>query len=82
MRIHPVIRIAHRLLPQSLLVGRQRAGLALGAVNGGEMHHQITEQVQHAAGIFLAEAPQRSIGAARVEGKDRFQMRRALPRRE
>ena len=67
VRIHPVVRIAHRLLPQSLLVGRQCGGFALGAVDGGEMHQQITEQVQHAAGIFLAKAPQRSIGAARVE---------------
>ena len=38
VRIHPVIRIAHRLLPQRLLVGRQCARFALGAVHGGEMH--------------------------------------------
>ena len=82
VRIHPVIRIAHRLLPQRLLVGRQCAGFALGAVDGGEMHQQITEQVQHAAGIFLAKAPQRSISAARIERENRFQMRRILLGRE
>jgi hypothetical protein len=46
------------------------------------MHQQITEQVQHPAGIFLAKAAQRSVGAAGVERENRFQMRRVLPRRE
>ena len=39
---------------------------------------QITEEVQHAAGIFLAEAAQRAVGAARIEWKNRLQMRRIL----
>ena len=34
--------------------------------------------MQHAAGIFLAEAAQRAEGAARVEREDRLQVRRIL----
>ena len=35
--------------------------------------------MEHAAGIFLAEAAERAVGAARIEREDRFQMRRILP---
>ena len=59
------------------------ASLSGGRVPGfGKVHEQVSEQVQHAAGIFLAKAAQRSVGAARIEREDRFQMRRVLLRYE
>src|SRR4029077_9132170 len=47
--------------------------------HGSEMHDQIAKEMQHAAGVFLAEAAHHTIRAARVE-RDRFEMRRILPR--
>ncbi len=40
------------------------------------MADQIAEQVNDAAGIFVAEAAELAIGAARIERKDGAQMRR------
>ena len=42
------------------------------------MAEQIAEQMEHPARIFLAEAAQLAIGAARIEREDRLQMRRLL----
>ncbi len=42
------------------------------------MADQITEQMDDAAGILVAEAAELAIGAARVEREDRFEMRRLL----
>ena len=47
-------------------------------MHGGEVADQIAEEVQNPAGIFLAEAAERAVGAARIEWEDRFQMRRLL----
>src|SRR5690242_2298695 len=42
------------------------------------MHDQVAEEMDDAAGIFLAEAAERAVGAARIEREDRLQMRRIL----
>ena len=47
-------------------------------VHGRKVADQIAEQVQHAAGIFLAEAAQRAVSAAWIEREDRLQVRRLL----
>jgi hypothetical protein len=47
-------------------------------MQGGEVHDQIAEEVQHAAGIFLAEAAKHTERTARVEREDRLQVRRLL----
>src|SRR4051794_19793311 len=78
MRGHPVVRIAHGLFPQRLLLRRQGPRPAPRSVKGGEMHDQVAEEMNNATGIFLAEAAQRAVGAARIERKDRLQMRRVL----
>ncbi|HEY7246487.1 MAG TPA: hypothetical protein VH678_21645 [Xanthobacteraceae bacterium] len=44
------------------------------------MHDEIAKEMQHAAGILLAEAAHHAVGAARVEREDRLEMRRALAR--
>ena len=44
------------------------------------MIHEIAKRVQHAARIFLAEAAEFPVGAARIVRKDRFQKRRLLAR--
>ena len=44
------------------------------------MVHQIPEGVQHAARIFLTEAAELAVGAARVIGEDRLEKRRLLAR--
>ena len=78
VRIHAVVGIGHRLPPVGFPRLRQRARRSAILVHGGEMPDQIAEQMQHAAGIFLAEAAERAVGAARIERKDRLQMRRLL----
>ena len=78
MRIHPVIGILHRLPPQRFALGRKLARLALVLMQGREVLDQVTEGVEHAAGIFLAEASQSAERATRVEREDRLQMRRIL----
>src|SRR5207344_1063789 len=69
----------HRLLPACLALRRQWRGLPAGAMHGSEMHDQVAKEMQHAAGVFFAEAAHRTVSAARVERKDRFEMRRILP---
>src|SRR5580704_15364988 len=44
------------------------------------MIHQITESMQHAARIFLAEAAELAVSAAWIVGKDRLELRRPLAR--
>ena len=78
VRIHLVVGIGHRLLPQLFPLGRQRLRAAPCADACREMTDQITKQVHDAAGIFVAEAAELAIGAARVEREDRLQMRRLL----
>src|ERR1700689_2269677 len=45
------------------------------------MIHQITESMQHAARIFLAEAAELAVSAAWIVGKDRLELRRPLARK-
>ena len=45
---------------------RQLAGLALGSVIDQERPHQVPEDVQHAAGVFVPESAQDAVRAARV----------------
>src|SRR5262245_60100637 len=49
-------------------------------MQGCEVHDQVTEEMQHAAWIFLPETSQRPERAAWIEWKDRLQMRRMLLR--
>ena len=74
-----IIRVIHRLPPQRIPAQAAMLPASFHAVNGGEMHDQITKQMYHAAGIFLAEATDRSVGPAWIEREDRLQMRRVLP---
>src|SRR5271163_4628725 len=64
----------------SSFVRRQLARCAARGVYRGKMVHQIPEGVQHTAGIFLTEAAEFAVGAARVVGKDRLEKRRLLAR--
>ena len=80
VRIHPDIRIGHGLAPLLFLVRRQGAGRATGGVDGREVIHQIAEGMQHAARIFLAEAAELAVGAARVVGEDGLELWRLLAR--
>src|SRR5690348_6098332 len=47
-------------------------------MHGREMPDQVTEQMDHAAGIFVAKTAKLAISAARIEREDRFEMRRRL----
>ena len=78
MRIHADVGIRHRLTPHRLFLGRQLAGRAARGMHGGEMVHEIAEGVQHAARILFAEAAEFAVGAARIVGKDRLELRRLL----
>ena len=44
------------------------------------MPHEVAEEVHDAAGVLLAEAAERAVGAARVEREDRLEARRVLAR--
>ncbi len=44
------------------------------------MVHQVAESMHHAAGKFLAEAAELAVGAARIVGKNRLELRRLLAR--
>ena len=76
VRIHLVVGIVHGLAPHRLALRRQWAGRALVLMHRREMADQIAEQVDDAAGIFVAEAAELAIGAARIEREDGAQMRR------
>ena len=76
VRIHLVVGIIHRLAPHLFALRRQRTGRPLVLMHRREMADQITEQMDDAAGIFVAEAAELAISAARVEREDRFEMRR------
>ena len=76
VRIHLVVGIVHGLLPHRLALRRQRAGRALVLMHRREMADQIAEQMDDAAGIFVAEAAELAVSAARVERENRAQMRR------
>src|SRR5262249_5022560 len=78
VRIHPVIRIAHRLAPERLALGRELARPALALMERGGMHDEIAEEVQHAPRLLLTEASEDAERAARVERKDRLEVRRLL----
>ena len=54
------------------------AGRPLVLMHRREMADQIAEQMNDAARIFVAEAAKLAVGAARIERKDRLQMRRLL----
>ena len=60
--------------------GGRSPGAPRAVCDGGEMVHQIAEGMQHAARIFLAEAAEFAVGAARIIGKDRLELRRLLAR--
>ena len=47
-------------------------------VHRREVADQITEEVKNAARVFLAEASERPIGAARIEREDCLQVGRLL----
>ncbi len=78
VRIHPVVGITHRGAPERLALGRQRSRLALHLVHGREVADEIAEQMDDAARIFLAEAAEHPIGAARIEREDRLEVRGLL----
>ena len=76
VRIHLVIGIGDRLLPQLFPFGRQRLRLSFVLMGRGINLQQKAKEMDHAAGIFVPEAAGFAIGAARIEWENRFQMRR------
>src|SRR5271156_4016388 len=56
----------------------QCARVASGTVDRGEMHDQVAEEMEDAAGIFFPEASKRSICAPGIEWENGFQVRRGL----
>src|ERR1039457_4984143 len=78
MRIHPVIGVLHSLSPKGFATARQFARFTLVLVQSGEVHNQVTEEVEHAARVFFAETAQRTERAARIERENRLKMRRIL----
>src|SRR5690606_761579 len=78
VRVDPVIRVVHRLLPGFFLFRWQAAGLTLVLVDRREMADQVAEGVDDAARIFVAEAAEEAVSAARINGEDGLQMRRLL----
>ena len=78
VRIHAVIGVLHGFAPQRFALGRQFARFALVLVQGGKMHDQVSEEVEHPARIFFPKTAERAQRTARVEREDCLQMRRIL----
>ena len=76
MRIHPVIGVRHRFLPELFPFWGESFRLPLVLMRRGIDLKQKAEEMDHAAGIFITKAARLSVGAARIERKNRFQMRR------
>ena len=81
VRIHLEVGIGDRFLPQLFPFGRKRLWLPFLLMGRGIDLQEKPKEVDDPAGILVAKAAGFAIGAARIERKDRLEVRRLQLRR-